>query len=73
MERCTQDCSLLIGTSKGMVVHFPTDDKVPAQASTTPSDPPPVIYSARHQTWDAFRMLVASDPADLILNGLSMH
>lgn len=28
VEKCTQDCSLLIGTSKGLVLHFVTDDKM---------------------------------------------
>ena len=28
VQRCTQDCSLLIGSSLGMVVHFPTSDQM---------------------------------------------
>ena len=28
VQRCMQDCSLLIGSSLGLVVHFPTSDQM---------------------------------------------
>ena len=28
VQRCTQGCSLLIGSSMGMVAHFPTSDEL---------------------------------------------